>query len=192
MCLRGINIAMGTTYGTILEAVPYSWDPSVVSLAMTGQIVVAIVAIPTLGNASDRIVKFFARRHRGVHEPEYRLVPLVFPIVVGIISSVIYGQAAQHPYVRCHIAILGLRLTTRDRLINGLPLYLVSQLTISPFWERIRHASRTHWTRTQRVQALFSSPFVPFVESCLLELRMPLRHSLTLRATVARLASMVH
>lgn len=99
MIYSGINIALGTTYGTILEAPPYNWAASIVSVANTGQIVVAIVALPLLGSGSDKIIKWFARRNNGIHEPEYRLVPLVIPIVVGVLSATFYGLAAQHPFV---------------------------------------------------------------------------------------------
>lgn len=90
---------MNTTYGTILSAPPYGWKDSIISLAQTGQIVVAVVALPLLGIGSDRIVKYFARRHGGVHQPEYRLIPLAIPTLFGVLSALVYGEAAQHPQV---------------------------------------------------------------------------------------------
>ncbi|KAK1984883.1 major facilitator superfamily transporter [Colletotrichum cereale] len=93
----GVNIALGTTYGGILEHAPYNWSTSVISLAMTGQIVVAFLALPLLGRGSDWIIKVFARRNGGIHKPEYRLIPLIIPVIVGTLASVIYGQAAEHP-----------------------------------------------------------------------------------------------
>ncbi|KAJ9144493.1 Major facilitator superfamily transporter [Pleurostoma richardsiae] len=94
----GVNVAMATTYGNILSAVPYSWAQENISFAMTGQIVVSLVALPALGWGSDWAVKLLARRNGGVHQPQYRLVTLVFPILVGVLSAVLYGEAAQHPY----------------------------------------------------------------------------------------------
>lgn len=64
----GINIAIGTTYGTIITADPYSWSESYASYINAGQIVVALVALPLLGNGSDYVLKFKARRNGGVHE----------------------------------------------------------------------------------------------------------------------------
>ncbi|EXF85175.1 major facilitator superfamily transporter [Colletotrichum fioriniae PJ7] len=93
----GVNIALGTTYGEILQKAPYNWKSSVVSFAMTGQIVVAFLALPLLGRGSDWVIKFFARRNGGVHKAEYRLIPLIIPVIVGTLAAVIYGQAAQHP-----------------------------------------------------------------------------------------------
>lgn len=62
-----------------------------------GQIVTALVALPLLGYGSDYLIKWRARRNGGVHEPENRLLPLILPIVVGIIAATLYGQAASHP-----------------------------------------------------------------------------------------------
>lgn len=46
---------------------------------------------------SDWLIKYFARRRGGIHEPEIRLIPLILPIVVGIFTSALYGQGATHP-----------------------------------------------------------------------------------------------
>ena len=88
---------MATTYGNILSAPPYSWAQENISFAMSGQIVVSLVALPALGWGSDWLVKFLARRNGGVHQPQYRLVPLVFPTIVGVLAAILYGQAAAHP-----------------------------------------------------------------------------------------------
>lgn len=93
----GVNVAIGTTYGNILSADPYSWAQENISFAMTGQIVVSLIGLPALGWGSDWAVKFLARRNNGVHQPQYRLVTLVFPTIVGVLSAILYGQAAQHP-----------------------------------------------------------------------------------------------
>lgn len=50
-----------------------------------------------LGYGSDWVIKRAAKRNGGVHEPEMRLLPLVFPLIVGVISAVLYGQAGSHP-----------------------------------------------------------------------------------------------
>ena len=101
MCLNGltlgVNIAIGTTYGSIVTSSPYNWHQSSASYVNCGQIVVALIALPLLGTGSDRIIRWKARRNGGIHEPEVRLLPLVFPIIVGIFTAVLYGQAATHP-----------------------------------------------------------------------------------------------
>ncbi|CAK7207208.1 hypothetical protein SEUCBS139899_010017 [Sporothrix eucalyptigena] len=93
----GVNVAIGTTYGTILEDAPYSWAAQNVSFANAGQIIVSFLSLFILGWGSDWIVKYFARRNGGVHQPQYRLVPLIFPAIVGVLASILYGQAASHP-----------------------------------------------------------------------------------------------
>jgi hypothetical protein len=101
LCLNGLtlgtNIAIATTYGTILSAPPYKWGHNEVSYINIGQIVVSLLCLPLLGSGSDWIIKWRARRNGGVHEPEARMWTLVFPVVIGVISAVIYGQAAQNP-----------------------------------------------------------------------------------------------
>ncbi|KAK4570280.1 hypothetical protein LTR86_002360 [Recurvomyces mirabilis] len=93
----GINIAIGTTYGSIVTAPPYSWSNNAASYVNASQILVSAIALPLLGNGSDFIIRWRARRNNGVHEPEARLIPLVIPIVLGVLAAVLYGQAAQHP-----------------------------------------------------------------------------------------------
>ena len=93
----GVIIAIATTYGNILTAAPYNWPQKYASYVNTSQIVVALLALPLLGNGSDYLIKWRARRNGGVHEPEARLLLLWIPIVIAVISSVIYGLAAAHP-----------------------------------------------------------------------------------------------
>lgn len=101
MCLNGltlgVNIAIGTTYGGIVESAPYNWSHSITSYANTGQILVAVVALPVLGIGSDKIIAWKARRNNGIHEPEARLIPLITPIIIGTFTAVLYGQGAAHP-----------------------------------------------------------------------------------------------
>lgn len=92
----GVNIAMGLTYGNVLEH-EFHWGAKYISVAMAGQIVVASLCIPALGYGSDFIVKYTARRKGGVHEPEHRLLTLIVPLLLGILFSTLYGQAAAHP-----------------------------------------------------------------------------------------------
>ncbi|KAK1145230.1 hypothetical protein N8T08_004383 [Aspergillus melleus] len=94
----GVNIAIGTTYSTIVSSPPYNWPNSSASYVNCGQIVVAIAALPLLGHGSDYLIKYFARRNGGMHEPEIRIIPLIVPVVVGVFTSAIYGVAAANPY----------------------------------------------------------------------------------------------
>lgn len=89
---------MGTTYATPLAAPPYNWAPKWLGVGNAGQIVVAFIALPFLGFGSDKLIKSRARKNGGIHEPEARLLTLGLPIVIGIISCVIFGYAYDHPY----------------------------------------------------------------------------------------------
>ncbi|KIW88809.1 uncharacterized protein Z519_10293 [Cladophialophora bantiana CBS 173.52] len=93
----GVNIAIGTTYGTVLTGAPYHWSNDTVSYVNCGQIIVALLALPLLGHGSDWLVEYMARRNGGIHEPENRILPLFFPIIVGVFTAVLYGQGAAHP-----------------------------------------------------------------------------------------------
>lgn len=93
----GVNIAIATTYSSIVTAPPYNWPDKYASYVNTSQIVVALIALPLLGNGSDYVIKWRARRNGGVHEPEARFLLLWIPIVIAVISAVIYGLAAQSP-----------------------------------------------------------------------------------------------
>ncbi|KAF5707533.1 HOL1-like transporter [Fusarium globosum] len=101
LCLNGltlgVNIAIGTTYGSIVTAPPYNWPQSSASYVNAGQIVTSLVALPCFGFGSDKLIKWFANRRNGIHEPEIRLIPLAFPIVVGVFTAVLYGLGATYP-----------------------------------------------------------------------------------------------
>ncbi|KAL4731651.1 hypothetical protein ACLX1H_000628 [Fusarium chlamydosporum] len=93
----GVNIAIGTTYGHIVTSPPYNWAQDSASYVNAGQIVTSLVALPCFGYGSDLLIKWFANRRNGMHEPEVRLIPLAFPIVVGVFTAVLYGLGATYP-----------------------------------------------------------------------------------------------
>ncbi|KAI4592370.1 hypothetical protein KJ359_011310 [Pestalotiopsis sp. 9143b] len=101
LCLNGLtlgcNIAIGTTYGTIVTSPPYNWPQSSASYVNCGQIVTALIALPFFGHGSDKMIRWFADRRGGLHEPETRIIPLIFPTVVGVVTAVLYGLGAAHP-----------------------------------------------------------------------------------------------
>ncbi|KAL3464902.1 major facilitator superfamily domain-containing protein [Aspergillus heterothallicus] len=95
--LLGTYIVMTAVFAQVLISPPYSFDPHNLGFVMGGQAVVAFVVQPLAGYLSDFVLKFWAKRNDGFTEPESRLIPAVIPLVVGIISCVIYGQACQFP-----------------------------------------------------------------------------------------------
>ncbi|KAJ5420553.1 hypothetical protein N7465_003072 [Penicillium sp. CMV-2018d] len=92
----GVNIAIGTTYGTILTS-SYNWPEKSASYINCGQIITSLVALPVFGFGSDRLIAWFANRRNGIHEPEIRLLPLIFPIIIGVFTAVLYGLGATNP-----------------------------------------------------------------------------------------------
>lgn len=128
----GVNIALGTTYGTIVTSPPYSWPDRSASYVTPGQIITALVALPLLGYGSDRVLKWRARRNGGVHEPENRLLLLWIPILTGVVACVVYGQAAQHPekyhwfaiawaYAAYYFAFIGSNIAGITYLLDSYP-----------------------------------------------------------------------
>ena len=101
MCLNGltlgVNVAIGTTYSNIITSPPYSWPQSSASYVNCGQIVTSLIALPVFGYGSDYLIKWFASRRNGIHEPEIRILPVFLPIIIGVITAVLYGQGGAHP-----------------------------------------------------------------------------------------------
>lgn len=93
----GINIAMATTYNSVLTKPPYNWSEGYVSYANFAQVPIALFCFPLLGYTSDQIIQWRARRNNGIHEPENRLLLLAVPVTVGIVSGFLYGQGAANP-----------------------------------------------------------------------------------------------
>lgn len=94
---QGIDVSIMMTYATVLTKPPYNWPNATVSLIQLGQIAVAAISLPLIGSMGDWIICFVARRRKGVHEPEYRLVTMILPLVAAIVLTVIYGYAIAEP-----------------------------------------------------------------------------------------------
>ncbi|KAF2679808.1 MFS general substrate transporter [Lentithecium fluviatile CBS 122367] len=94
---QGTDICIQITYGSTLVSPPYNWENTTVSLIQIGQIIVALLSIPIIGWFSDALILREARKSKGVHEPEHRLPPLVAPLLICVLMTVIYGFAVQYP-----------------------------------------------------------------------------------------------
>ncbi|KAI2997435.1 hypothetical protein CBS147346_8729 [Aspergillus niger] len=94
----GIYVIGVTEYSSILGAPPYNYPTTSLGLVQGGQIVVAMIMVPVLGYGGDQLYKWVAsRRGNGTVESEVRLIPMLLPIVVLLISCVIFGRAGSHP-----------------------------------------------------------------------------------------------
>ncbi|OGM41153.1 MFS transporter [Aspergillus bombycis] len=94
----GIYVIMVTVFGTILTAPPYNYPATALGLVQGGQIVVSLILVPVLGYGGDKFHEWVARRRNGVAEPEFRLIPILLPVIVALISCVIFGHAGSDPY----------------------------------------------------------------------------------------------
>ncbi|PSN60287.1 MFS general substrate transporter [Corynespora cassiicola Philippines] len=94
---QGTDVCIQITYGTALVSPPYNWQNTTVSLIQIGQIIVALLSIPIIGWFSDSLIQSKARNNQGVHEPEHRLPPIIAPLLICIMMTIIYGFALQYP-----------------------------------------------------------------------------------------------
>lgn len=93
-----IYVISVTEFSTILSSPPYDYKTTSLGLVQGGQIVVSLIMVPLLGYGGDQLYKWIARHRSGLAEPEVRLIPILLPIAVMIISSVIFGRAGSHPF----------------------------------------------------------------------------------------------
>ncbi|KAH8901076.1 MFS general substrate transporter [Thozetella sp. PMI_491] len=86
-----INISL--TYQAVL--VGRGWQEKDVGLINVGSIVGAFLALAYCVFVGDRFVLWMAKRNRGVHRPEHRLVVLAIPCLVGFAMILMYGFTAE-------------------------------------------------------------------------------------------------
>jgi hypothetical protein len=96
-CVLGIYVVMVTEFAGILVAPPNNFGFASLGFVQGGQIVVSIIMVPVLGYGSDLLVKILARRNGGVTEPEHRLIPLMLPAIIVVISCVFFGLGGSDP-----------------------------------------------------------------------------------------------
>jgi hypothetical protein len=89
----GIYVVMVTEFAGILIRPPYDFAFTSLGFVQGGQIVVSILLVPVLGYGSDLLSRVLAKRNHGISEPEYRLIPMLLPAVIVVVSSVIFGMA---------------------------------------------------------------------------------------------------
>lgn len=121
----GIYVVVSGLFSLILTAPPYNWSFSVLGFVFGGQAFITLVVIPISGYGSDYLVKLLSSRNGGYAEPEYRLIPLIIPFIVGIVSTVIYGQAAGHPFLWNWSAVV----VTMNAVFYGFVAVVVASFT---------------------------------------------------------------
>jgi MFS family permease len=93
----GVYVVMVTEFAGILVAPPYQFPYASLGLVQGGQIVVSIILVPIFGYGGDRLTRFIASHRGGIAEPEYRLLPMIIPLVVTVVSCLLFGMAGSHP-----------------------------------------------------------------------------------------------
>ncbi|KAI1852054.1 hypothetical protein JX266_002907 [Neoarthrinium moseri] len=93
----GVYVYQASTFAQILMSPPFLFKSDWLGFVQLVQILDCVIMVPLLGYGSDKVVKLMSRWHKGVYEPEYRLIVLAIPAVAVVISCVLYGQGAQFP-----------------------------------------------------------------------------------------------
>ncbi|KAL3442505.1 hypothetical protein BJX65DRAFT_321509 [Aspergillus insuetus] len=94
----GIYVLMSALFAGVLLQPPFFWDFNTLGYVFTGQIVTAVAVPIVCGHFSDVTTRWLSKRNNGVNEPEYRLLAVIIPTVAILISTIIYGKTAEHPY----------------------------------------------------------------------------------------------
>ncbi|KAF2621419.1 hypothetical protein BU25DRAFT_463653 [Macroventuria anomochaeta] len=88
-------LIIGTTYAQILQSPPYNFSSVLIMNVNICSDVGALFAFPLGGVLIGKIPNRLARRNRGVPEAEHLLLGYFLPVVIGALSTFIYGFAAR-------------------------------------------------------------------------------------------------
>ncbi|KAH6637830.1 major facilitator superfamily transporter [Boeremia exigua] len=124
----GVYVYHASTFAQILAQPPYLFKNQWLGLIQLSQVVAATLVVPLLGYGSDIIVKMMSRRHKGVYEPEFRLISLAVPVALMIMACVIYGRAAEEHW---HWAAIALTYHIGFFAFNGANLVAITYLVDS-------------------------------------------------------------
>lgn len=82
-------IFMSLTYDSILQG--YGWPAKSVGLINIGGLVGAFLAMAYSALLAEPLNLWLAKRNRGIHTPEHRLIALIPAFVLGFVSLLMYG-----------------------------------------------------------------------------------------------------
>jgi hypothetical protein len=100
-----------------------------------------IIFLPLLAYGSDWVIKFMSQRNGGNFKPEYRLLTLGVPAIVGVVCAIIYGQSGAFPmkwnasapvvtYNASYFAFLGANIVGITYAVESFPLRAASLLVV--------------------------------------------------------------
>ena len=80
----------------MLLAPPYNYPFTSLGFVQGGQIVSSLLMLPILGYGGHFLTRAIAKRNGSLSETEHRLIPMLLPAIVGVISCVIlrHGRLA--------------------------------------------------------------------------------------------------
>ncbi|KAF2190289.1 MFS general substrate transporter [Zopfia rhizophila CBS 207.26] len=88
-------LAISVLSVNIFSAPPYSLSPAQVGLTNLPLLTVALIGAPLSGWMSDAVVKYMARKNRGVFEPEFRLTLMLIATPLATAGFLGFGISAQ-------------------------------------------------------------------------------------------------
>ncbi|KAK4150456.1 major facilitator superfamily domain-containing protein [Chaetomidium leptoderma] len=94
---RGVYVFQSSTFAPVLLRPPYLFKFEFLGFVQLEIVVANLIALPVIGYGSDWNIKLMSRMNKGVCHPEYRLLSVILPSIIAVVSCVIYGQTAQHP-----------------------------------------------------------------------------------------------
>jgi hypothetical protein len=62
-----------------------------------GAVLDILLTVPFVGWFSDFVIKYFAKKRHGVHEPEVRVLPIFFPATLGFTAMILHGYQQAYP-----------------------------------------------------------------------------------------------
>lgn len=93
----GLYVFQASTFAIVLMSPPYGFSFNTLGYVQAGQVVVCLIFLPLLGYGTDFIIRFMSNRNEGKFKPEFRLLVMFIPAIVGVVCAMVYGESGQHP-----------------------------------------------------------------------------------------------
>ncbi|RAO67552.1 uncharacterized protein BHQ10_003564 [Talaromyces amestolkiae] len=89
-------IVVGSMLAELFMAPPYNFSVSGVGLVSISPLIGAIVGAFISGPTADKVITYMSRKNGGVYEPEFRLVIIIVPLILGGMSFFGFGISLQN------------------------------------------------------------------------------------------------